>query len=60
MTTENVTALIWMLPVALTINALGFYAVVKLAITGKSLIERKQTDEEREPMRGIHDARWQR
>jgi predicted small integral membrane protein len=55
MTEQNITALIWMLPVALIVNAVGFYAVVKIALTGKMLIERREP--EQEPMRGIHDFR---
>ena len=54
MTEQNITAVIWMLPVALAINAIGFYAVVKMALTGQALITRKHEDD-REPMRGIHD-----
>lgn len=60
MTEQNITALIWMLPVALVIQAVATYAIVQLALTGKAFIERRQPDIEREPMRGVHDFRGQR
>lgn len=57
MSDETIRTVCWAVCVLAAIQAFSIYCVVRLAVTGKAMFERR---DHTEPMRGIHDIRERR